>query len=86
MKARRNKFTYRNLDDAELGAILAALRLYQESRSRLPWNIAVIASDDGRFPPLSNEAIDKLCDVLNYDDRNSQIRIHPGDPTEATKS
>ncbi len=60
-----NRFKLRDLDSRELGTVLAALRLYQQRLDRLPDNIKMIASDDHQFKPLTDEQIDKLCEVLN---------------------
>ena len=49
-------------DARELGTILAALRLWQETSNRLEDHIlADIAGDN----PLTNDEIDALCERLN---------------------
>lgn len=59
----------RKLDSPEIGAILAALRLYQkiskEEPDRIPDEIRMISTDDGYFKALTNEEIDELADSIN---------------------
>lgn len=52
-------------DDRELAAILAGLRLLQGSTDAHSHAIELVVTDGGRFPRLSAEEIDALCERLN---------------------
>jgi hypothetical protein len=54
------------LNERELATVLAALRSYQESGAGAQEDrFRDIASDLGRFRPLSVREIDRLCERLN---------------------
>jgi len=50
-------------NDRELAAILTGLRMLQEQTC--PAHLEDIATDGGRFPPLTADEIDALCERLN---------------------
>jgi hypothetical protein len=52
------------LDDRELGHVLAALRLYQRVIDHSA-DLGDVATDDGRYEPMSPDEIDDLCERLN---------------------
>ena len=63
-----NKRGYQGtMNKRELGTVLAALRLWQEHYGSCAkvahW--VDIATDDGKFEPLSPKEIDGLCEKLN---------------------
>jgi hypothetical protein len=59
----------KSLDERELAAALAGLRALQELMIRgtaaLPAHLVGIATDEGRFLPLTVPEIDRLCERLN---------------------
>jgi hypothetical protein len=60
------------LTDRELATILAALREWQGvlvGREPAEEDVNAIASDGGRFPPLTPGEIDALCERLNCEGR-----------------
>ena len=61
----RKTLTIEHVDRYELATILAALRLFQAAPV-LPEAIAEIATEEGDFKRLDNEAIDELCERLNH--------------------
>ena len=63
------------LSKRELGAILAALRFYQqhgqgESANRSQW-MEDIASDLGKVRPLDTKEVDWVCEKLNLPEEKS---------------
>lgn len=54
------------LNDRELATVLAALRLYQKTRSNSIPSITSIATDGGQFEELTNTDIDELVERLNF--------------------
>lgn len=54
------------LNNREVAAILAALRLFQKERMRGSDPMWEIASGCGAFTPLSNIEIDALCETINF--------------------
>lgn len=59
------KTTTVRLNAAALAAVLAGLRLLQESDGVLPREIEEIYQGDGEFEPLELDAIDALCEEIN---------------------
>lgn len=55
------------VDDRELAALLAGLRLLESSPGADSPGIALVATDGGRFRRLGVEEIDALCDRLNLE-------------------
>lgn len=53
------------IDDRELAAILAGLRLLQCYSDANRPEIELVATDGGRFPRLDFTEIDTLCERLN---------------------
>jgi hypothetical protein len=64
-----NKLT-RRVSEKELATILAALRFYQRAKDQDPTGLpnwtGEIASNQEEFKPLDGEAIDRLCENLNF--------------------
>jgi hypothetical protein len=53
------------LNSRQLGTVLAALRLWQQSRPSNP-DLRDIATDFGAFQALDVYEIDELCEDLNF--------------------
>jgi hypothetical protein len=56
-----------NLNDRELGTVLAALRYWQRCGDFAGDDIQAIATSEGQFDELSGAEIDALCIRLNAD-------------------
>lgn len=69
MDVKRMKVTPRDyhaleVSSQELASILGALR-YLSRQEEIPAEVNDVVTDGGTIPPLSNEAIDRLCERLN---------------------
>lgn len=56
------------LTDREVSTILAALRYWQSAICGMlpqPPALVVLATDEGRYPSLTVEEIDELCEQIN---------------------
>lgn len=53
------------LDDRELGTVLAALRLWQQTTGCHGRDVMEIATDGGTFEELGVDEIDDLCERIN---------------------
>ncbi len=59
------------LNERETGAVLAALRLWQETEAQneaepMPERFLEIATNGGRVKPLTARQIDRLCERINF--------------------
>lgn len=57
------------LSDQEIAAILAGLRMLQTGRENLSQSIEDIATNGDLHVILTDKAIDRLCERLNFGDR-----------------
>lgn len=56
------------LTDREVSTILAALRYWQAAANGMlpqPPALVVLATDEGRYPSLTIDEIDELCEQIN---------------------
>jgi len=60
------------INEQETATIIAALRFWQREGAHSSGHEHIIASNGGEFDALDNNAIDDLCERLNFADANDE--------------